>query len=235
MQVRQQKLIESYQRVQVFLESNPAPGTAGITEARAMLDAALVELKDHSTAQLFGRQLSRAERQRVIARMKRLRNQHMRPIVAIAKAQAGRMPGIRDELQMPAGGLGSGNLLAAAGAMRNAAANHVPIFVEAGLPADFLDRFDAAMGAIRQALGGHAVNIGTKVGANEGLKAQLQRARQAVDILDPLVQTAFEGNDVVLARWRAAKRVKAVPTFPASADGQEPAPDVGPEPQPTAA
>ena len=231
MQDRQQKLIESFQRVQAFLATHESPGAAGLAEAKAILDAAVEELLDHSSAQLFGRQLSKAERMRVKARMKRLRGQHMLPITAIAKLRADRLPGLADELKMPVGGLGAGRLVHAARAMRNAAAQHVPLFVEAGRPADFLAQLDAAIASIEQALGGHALNIGTKVGANAGLKDQLRRARRAVDLLDPLVKTAFEGNAVVLARWQAAKRVKGGAAF-ASPDGSA-EPEITPAIAPT--
>ena len=235
MQARQQKLIESYQRVKVFLEANPASGTPGFAEAKAGLDAVVAQLTDHSTAQVSGRLLTKAERQRVTALMKRLKEQHMRPIASIAKAENS-IPGLIEELKMPRHALGALRLVAAARAMRGSAATYAETFVRAGRPQDFLERFDAAIVAVQDALGGHARNVGRKIGANAGLSQQLQRGRLAVDILDPIVRMAFEGNEVVLAQWRAAKRVRGVPGVSGTGAGDEPAPAITPSAtQPTAA
>ena len=236
MQARQQKLIESYQRVKVFLEANPASGTPGFAEAKAGLDAVVAQLTDHSTAQVSGRLLTKAERQRVTALMKRLKEQHMRPIATIAKAASDSIPGLIEELKMPRHALGALRLVAAARAMRGSAATYAETFVRAGRPQDFLERFDAAIVAVQDALGGHARTVGRRVGANAGLTQQLQRGRLALDVLDPIVKMAFEGNEVVLAQWRAAKRVRGVPGVSGTGAGDEPAPAITPSAtQPTAA
>ncbi|MGH7638466.1 MAG: hypothetical protein ACREOK_12530 [Gemmatimonadaceae bacterium] len=234
MDARQTNRIESHQRVKVFLEANPAPDNAGIAQAKAALDAVLAELTDHSSAQVAGGQLSRFERRRVESLMKKLRDQHMKPIATIAKGEIDAQPGITEALRMPEGGTGPVTLLAAARAMLTSASKFQPTFVRHGRPEDFLDQFGAAIDAIEEALVGQSQNIGTKVGARAGLAKALQRGRRAVEILDPLVKIAFEGNAVVLAQWATAKRVRAVP-MPSALESETP--DISPTPEqpPTAA
>lgn len=226
MYARQRKLVESYQRVRTFLTANPAPNAPGLSQVVATFDVALAELADHSSAVLSGGQLSRFERRRLEALMKKLREQHMRPIVAIAKAEIDAQPGITEALRMPNGALGAVALIAAARAMHSSAMQFRETFLRAGRPEDFLEQLTAAVEAVQGAMTGQARNIGTKVGARAGLSKALQRARRAVEIMNPLICTAFEGNEVVLAQWKAAKRVRAVPV--PSAEEQPVSPDASP-------
>src|SRR5687768_1951234 len=96
MQSRQQKLIEMYQRVKTFLAEHPAAETPGFTSAKDGFEAVLGRITDHSSAQVQGRQLTRAERQRLTSQMSKLRVYHMKPIVAIARAEIDTQPGITD-------------------------------------------------------------------------------------------------------------------------------------------
>jgi hypothetical protein len=94
MEAKQKKLIESYQRVQTFLATNPAPAPATYAEPKQVLDDVVAELTGHSSAQAIGRRLSQGELDRQTALMAKLRDHHLRPIVAIARATMVGMPGI---------------------------------------------------------------------------------------------------------------------------------------------
>ena len=213
MQAREKRIIEAFQRVKTFLEVNPAPSTAGFTEAKAMLDDAVSQLAELSSAQVFGVQLTRAERARLAEAKRKLRHHHMKPIVTIARAQIETTPNIAKALSLPPSGLGVVNLVAAAEAMKDAAALFPETFVTAGRPQDFLEQFDQAIQAVEDAAVGKARTVGTRIGARAGIAQQLRLGRRAVEILDPIVKIAFERNDVALAQWRSARRVHAVPVF----------------------
>jgi hypothetical protein len=235
MQARQQKLIESYQRIKTFLDEHTSAETPGFPAAVAAFTAVFTKLSQHSSAQVVGRQMSRAERRRLASLLRKLRDFHMKPIVTIAKTEIETQPGITDAFQLLKGSAGPVRVLAAAKAMRETAERFTPTFIAAGRPADFLTRFDTAIQAVEAALGDHARNIGTKVGAGAGLARELRKARRATEILDSLVKEAFEANDVILEKWRSAKRVRALPVIAAESP-DEPAtpPDISPEPvQPT--
>src|SRR5687768_16269847 len=166
MDARQQKLIESYQRVKAFLAEHAPPDAPGFAAARESFETVLAQITDHSSAQLMGRQLAKAESQRVKSLMHKLRLYHMKPIVTIARAEIEQQPGITEAFQLPHGSVGAVRLLAAAKAMWESAQLYQSAFVGAGRSTDFLERLSAAMTAVESALGGHARNIGTRVGAN---------------------------------------------------------------------
>jgi hypothetical protein len=62
----------------------------------------------------------------------------------------------------------------------------------------------------------------------------LRRGRRVVDRLDSIVRVAFEGNAVVLEKWRVAKRVQAIRGGSSSA-ADETLLTPPPAPQPAAA
>ena len=211
MQGSQKQLIEAYQRVQAFLGANPAPDPASYAEPKRVLDEVVAELMDHSSAQVSGQQSSQAEKRRQDAAMRTLRDRHMRPIVRVARFAIQLDPGIEQDLRMPTSTLGVVKLLSAAKTMREKAAPYKEVFVKNGLPADFLERFVEAESAVARATVNRGTNVGKHVGARAGLTDQLKRGRRAVDALDAIVLNAFADKPVVLAAWRVAKRVKALP------------------------
>src|SRR5256885_536035 len=102
---------------------------------------------------------------------------------------------------MPAANITVMRLIAEAGAFREAAAPYAEKFVRSGRPADFLARLDAAIESLRQALLGKARNVGKRVGAKAGLKDEIARGRDAIEMLDAMVTTSFAGNGEVMAKW----------------------------------
>jgi hypothetical protein len=53
--------------------------------------------------------------------------------------------------------------------------------------------------------------VGSHIGARKGLQVQFRLARRAVERLDAAVREAYEGNEPVLAAWRAARRLHQRP------------------------
>lgn len=211
MQGRQKQVIEAYQRVQDFLAAHPVPPPWSYGLPQALLDDVVARLTDHSTDQVAGRRLSRAETQRQKALRKALREAHIRPISKIAKASVSETPGIQKALVMPAPRLHTTKLIAEAKGIRDAIAGYAPVFVKKGRPDDFVESLDAAIEQLRQSQLGGARNVGKKVGAKAGLKDEIRRGRDAVEMLDAIVTTAFASNGDVLARWRIARRVQGLP------------------------
>jgi hypothetical protein len=211
MQARQKQVIEAYQRVQDFLAGNPAPPPASYGTPKQLLDEVVARLTDHSTDQVAGGRLSRAETQRTKSLRNTLRELHLRPISKIAKASLRDAPGIERALKMPAPQLSTTQLVAEANGMRDAVAQYSPAFIKNGRPEDFIAKLNAAIEELRQSILGRARNVGKKVGAKEGMSQEIQRGREAVEMLDAIVTTSFASNRDVLAKWRIAKRIQSVP------------------------
>lgn len=233
MQLKWKKQIDALQRVQVFLGARPVAAPASYAEPKEILDDVIAKLRDYATSQVSGQRLSQAEKEKQEELVRRLRERHLRPIAAIAKATLSQSPGIGRALRMPAGNLGVFGLLSAARSIRTSIALYEPVFVRNGRPADFLEQLDAAIAALGESVDGRGGYVRRHVGAKAGIQKELKRGRRAVEMLDSIVRVAFEGNDVVLAEWEIAKRVQSLPVSSASQEGEDPV--ILPEPKLNAA
>ena len=212
MYAKQKQVIDSFVRVQSFLADHPAPPPATYAGPAEILDDAVRQLRAYAGDQLYGRLLTTAEVKRQEQQMKRIVDRHMRPIVTIARSLTDVNADIRlqDALKLPKAGIGVAKLLTAADAMIKAARRFEATFVSNGRPADFLAQFEGAVAELNQVLGARGTLLGTYVSAKKGIWVMLRRGRRAVDRLDAVVRVAFEGDDIVLERWRIAKRVQGV-------------------------
>lgn len=206
---QQKQSLESFVRVQAFTDAHPVPGPLTYAGARETLDEVVRRLREYAGAQITGRELSRGALRRQAQLVRQLIDRHMRPIVAIAQAQIEpesdvRMPAA---LRMPRGKIGVTKVLQASDGMIAAARPFAEIFVAHGMPADFLERFTAARNALEEVAAGRAAHVGVHVAARAGLQVQLRRGRRAVGRIDAVVRASFDGDEMTLAAWRAAKRV----------------------------
>ena len=233
MQLKWKKQIDALHRVQVFLGARPVAAPASYAEPKEILDDVIAKLRDYATSQVSGQRLSQAEKERQEELVRRLREHHLRPIAAIAKATLSQSPGIVRALRMPAGNLGVFGLLSAARSIRTSIGLYQPVFVRNGRPADFLEQLDAAIAALGESVDGRGGYVRRHVGAKAGIQKELKRGRRAVEMLDSIVRVAFEGNDMVLAEWEIAKRVQSLPVSTASQVGEDPV--ILPEPKLNAA
>jgi hypothetical protein len=222
MQLKWKKQIDALQRVQVFLAARPVAAPATYAEPKEILDDVIEKVRDYATIQVSGQRLSQAEKEKQEELVRRLREHHLRPIAAIAKATLSQSPGIVRALRMPAGNLGVFGLLSAARSIRTSISLYEPVFVKNGRPADFLEQLDAAIAALAESVDGRGGYVRRHVGAKAGIRKELSRGRRAVGMLDSIVRVAFEGQADVLAEWAVAKRVQSLPTATASATDEVP-------------
>lgn len=219
MQAREKQQVEAYERVQDFLKDNPAPAGISYGQPKQLLDEVVARLTDHRSNQVGGGRMGKAERKREKALTRSLRELHLSPISKIAKASLAQSPGIEKALKMPDPQLSTTKLIAEAKAMRNAVAQYSPTFLAAGRPENFLEQLDAAIEELRGAVLGKARSVGTKAGAKKGISQQIKRGRSAVQMLDAIVMTAFASDQDTLAKWRIAKRIRALPGGGVAATG----------------
>lgn len=209
---RQKQSLESFVRVEAFVEGHPVAGPLSYDGPRETLADVVRRMREHAGAQLTGRELSQAELRLQEQLIRRLIDRHMRPIVAIARAQIEadsdvRMPAA---LRMPTSGFRATRMLQAADGMIEAARPFETVLIANGLPADFLARFTAARNELEGVLGGRAAHVGAHVAARKALEVQMRRGRRAVERIDAVVRASFDGDAVTLAAWRVAKRVHRV-------------------------
>jgi len=192
--------------VQRFLDANGALlGSVNQSGYRAILDDVVTTLSAHAVTQTTSKRMSAA----VVAKERVLRNalklNHMRPIAAVAAAQLRQVPEFL-ALKMPPLNSSSRALVAWAGAMTNAASAYTKTFVDAGLPADFLGQLQTASDALNGALTSRGATKAAQRGASAGLDAEASRGRQAVKVLDSLVEPLIAGDVALLSEWKSARR-----------------------------
>ena len=211
MRHRHGSVLEALRRIQAFCEVNDdLLGELNRSGARRHLDNTVKELSTHAVDQHAGLTGSTGDtaRQRVLRKV--LRDTHMRPIAMIARAMLNEVPELV-ALRLPHHRSTTERLLAAAGAMGEAAGLHADIFVDAGLREDFVARLTAAADDLRSCIDSRAQYRSRRVGATAGLEMQDTRARHLVRILDALIVPALGTNDPLIAEWRSVKRIALKP------------------------
>ena len=78
--------------------------------------------------------------------------------------------------------------------MKTAAGEYSDAFVGAGLPAGFLDQLKGAADALGNSLTNRTSNGAAQRGATIGLDAEATRGRQAVKVLDSLVEPLIQAT-----------------------------------------
>ncbi len=211
MEMRQKQAIEAYRRVQEFVRTHPVQAPASYADGGRQLDEVVARLRGHSMVQAVGRRMGGAETVRQKALVRQLREMHLRPIAKIAKAKLSQEPGIEVALRIPRQTLPITRLVAEARAVSSAVTEYNPVFVANGRAEDFLEQLEAATDRLERSLTGRARKMGSKVGARVGIGTEIQRGREAVEIIDTVVTTCFANDPDVLAEWRSARRVQVVP------------------------
>ena len=210
---KQKQVMEAFLRVRTFLDEHPAPDAQTFTSARGMLDDVLQRVRGLAGTYYRGRTLSRSEAQRQRDQIAQLLDQHIRPIVTIARAQIepDSDVGLPAGLRMPQLPINATRLLTVCDGIIEAATVYEAMFVTNGLPADFLARLASARDELERVMGGRATQVGAHMEARQALKVQFVRGRRALERLDALVRGSFRMQTATLSAWRAAKRVKLVP------------------------
>jgi hypothetical protein len=209
MDERQKERVNTFDRVRAFAGEHPVEGTPNYGSAVATLDDVVPRIRAYAGVAMAGRQLRQVESRRQAEMIARIRTQHLRAIVVIARTQLEpdaekRLPAA---FRMPAVGIRATRMLQVCDAVLEAAKPFEAQFVANGLAPDFLAQLQAARDELAEALHTRSRLIGTHVGARKGLQVQFARGRVAVDRLDAVVRARFASDPTVLAKWRSAKRV----------------------------
>lgn len=211
MHARQSSRLDTLQSARAFLQQNTArlPNVAASGMQKA-LDDALAELTTHSEGQASHRLVAMGTTQRLASLRQTLLRDHMAPVAGVAAA---RLPGTPElaPLRLPAKRLSLPNLALAAGAMAAAAAPFSQVFLDAGLPPDFMTQLTATADAMIASREQQKQSQGRRSGATKGLDAQLREGRRALNALNKFVVSALKDDPALLANWNALTRVRQAP------------------------
>ena len=206
MQSTHSVVLNTLQRVQRFMDNNAdALGTLNASGYRRILDDVVTTLSSHAVNQAASKRIGSGEtaKQRVLRNA--LKVNHMRPIATVAAAQLKQVPEFV-AFKMPPANSTSRQLIAAAGAMAAAAAAYEKTFIDAGVPEDFVAELRAAADALDASVTNRGTTSTLQSGATAGLRAESSRGREAVRVLDSLIEPQIAGNTVLLVQWKTAKR-----------------------------
>lgn len=186
----------------------PRATSTGIRDRfRLALNNLLLQIQMQSGAPLLAQSLTAAKD----AKRAALLRDHMAPIVRIARIEAASNTAL-SALRMPRGDPGVQKLLAHAAGMVAVVADHQESFIRAGMPADFIDRFEAAIDDIVATLTARSHQHGRRGGATAGIRAALVECTRCRDVLDAFIKSEVHDQPVLLANWALVKRVHRLPS-----------------------
>jgi hypothetical protein len=213
-------VLNTLTKVQRFLDENGTSlGTINQSGYRVILDDVVAKLSSHAANQTTSKRVGAAQTAKERVLRNALKLNHMRPIATVAAAQLSQVPDFL-ALKMPPKNSTSPSLVAWAALMHKAASEYTDAFIGAGLPADFLAQLQGASDLLTDAIGTRGATRSVQAGATTGLDAEATRGRQAVKVLDSLVEPLIAGDTALLAQWSSAKRFggKAAPITGTSID-----------------
>jgi len=212
MQGRQEVVLGTLRQIQRFLDDNGALlDVVNQSGARKRLDQTVTQIGSHAVAQVGGRRAAQGETAKQRALRLALRNDHMRPIAVIAGQKLREQPEFK-LLRMPPWNVRGAGFTAAARDMANAAEKFTELFVEEGLPSDFVAGLRSATDQLDQSIDVRGQSRGQRAGATVGLQAETKRARALIRVLDSLVRPKLGVNDELLREWAVASHVQRART-----------------------
>jgi hypothetical protein len=241
MRMQQSRALQAFRRVLAWFVEHPEvlANSGSSKDALANQLDALKEVVDRMTAgateqttQKSQATLAAKDEQTLCADVRSL---HLKSIVTIATGLRGRVPGM-GVFKLPPPSLRSENLLHAAQALRTAAGVYKDVFVEHGLPADFLEQLDAATSALRGCVDARGIARSRIKGASTSLVSERSLGRQIVMMIDASLAHVLKSDSAMLSSWRQVKRITlkratsrdVLPLVPTASAGSSVAPSVAP-------
>src|SRR6185437_16484878 len=219
MKTKQLRALQAFRRVEAWFTEHPEVIPASGTSAQALtnqvtaLTQVITRMTAQSTAQATSTGQATLAAKDETTQRTTLRTQHMKAIASVANALHGQVPGI-GVIKMPDRHLRSETLVAAAEALGQSASVYKDVFVEHGLPADFLDQLTSATSALKASVDARGVARSTRKGATTSLASDLDLGRRIVWMIDASLTHALANDPVTLASWRQVKRVTLTAVVP---------------------
>jgi hypothetical protein len=209
MHATQAAVLATLRNVQQFLDDRKEE-LAGVDlgAGRKNVDDLVVQLTTQSIDQIAGMTHRISETARQGQLRAALRVGQMKPIAEVARATLRESPQLKPFL-LPAPKTPSTQLIAIAESMGEQAKNYEQVFIQGGLPRDFLAQLSSASEALLTSLLSRAHGKSRAVGATTALAPLARRGRGALRVLDALITPKIALNDRLLGEWKA---VKAIPT-----------------------
>jgi hypothetical protein len=206
----QERIYNTGRRIQAFLVVNDAVlGNINKSGTRSDLDTILAALGQLGGQQVAGRVNAIGETAKQRTLRLALRLNHMQPIASVARAKLRTVPNFQ-AMTMPNPNIRIVSLLAHAHGMAEAAQPYAQVFIDAGLPEDFIAKLSAAADAVKTSIDTRAAARGQRSSATGTLTQLESRARLTFKALNDFVVPILSANlaySGLLTEWRKARRV----------------------------
>lgn len=211
MQTTQNAVLSALLRSDGFLDENAAE-LAGVdlTGVRKRLADIIASFTTHAVEQSATDRETKGESAKQQQLRVTLSADVMRPIAEIARRNLRAVPEFKS-LQMPRRRLGGPSFVASAKGMAEAATIHKDTLIERGMPADFLEHFQAGVAQLEASLNDREKSRTRRMGATKGLVFQEQEGRSVLKVLDALLRRALRGNAALLGTWKGAQAIHRRP------------------------
>ena len=234
MRTVQNAVLSALMRAQAFiLEYLAKLAGVDLSIVRKRLDDAIASFNTHAVNQSSNDRDTRGEGAKLQQVRLQLSADLMRPIAEIARHDLRTTPEFK-ALQMPKQQLGGPAFAASARGMAEAAAVHKDTLIQRGLPADFLEQFEAGVAQLEASVAGRDKSRTRRVGATKGLAVQEQEGRSVLKVLDAVMGKALRGDPALLAVWNAARAIHRRPGGKATPSSTTPTTPTTPSTQPNA-
>lgn len=220
MDAHQERVVQSFRRVQGWFEANPSYLQTEPLEVARALSAQLDALNGvvARLTEYIAQQETQAAQTLLIAKDEReqrreVLSHHMATIAKTARALRGVAPGI-GVLQMPKGSIQTAALITAADVMARKAEIYQSVLVENGLPADFRGQLTEAAARLKASLDARGLARGSRKAAKQGIDTELGLGRRIVEIMDASLKRVLRREPVKWAEWRHVQRVTVRGSMP---------------------
>jgi hypothetical protein len=197
-------------QVQSFLDEHDATLLKAVnaTGARAALDAVITTLSAQAADQEAHRRESVGASAKHIAARKALLEYHMRGVASAARLLAPTVPELAG-ITAPGRNLSTAAVVSAADGVVKLAEQHEAVLATMLKP-DFLAKLRTAVQEVKDAVASGRTSRNKRTGATKAVKAEAERGRAAVKILDALVLEALAGNEKLVREWKSRRKIFTV-------------------------
>jgi hypothetical protein len=204
---QQSTFLTTAHNVQAFLDENATVIGPIVASARRNFDDAVAQL----TAFAVKQETSRSEGQGATARLRAvralLRNHHMSAVRQVARIALSDSPDLVS-LTVPTRNLSDPRLVAAAYGMAEAAEPHASVFVENGMPVDFIAQLRSAADDVRQLGVNRDQKQADVSSATASLRARESRVRKLLKLLNALIVPRLGTDAGLLTKWRKVRAIE---------------------------
>ena len=233
MQATQERILFTLRAVRAFFDAN-RPILAPIVASGALrkLDDTIATLEDHAAGQDGHTRSARDAATGTQSLRNALLRDHMLHIARTARVELPDTAETRP-LRVLDGRRNDVRIITAARGMAQAAAPHEALFIDSGLPTDFIAQLNAATDALVTSITLRRQVVVQAIAATKGLDEGFPAARRIIHQLDGFVTTALNDDPALLAAWRSVSHVRrSRSTPPAASPARTPAAAPAPAPAP---